>query len=106
MARACRAAGATRSPAEDCGSIDGHWFATPLDHGWFGLLVEARFLRLPMTMAATHVRSPRSVVALLFIVCCVVASITETGLGDAPPYLLELVVAASLLAPKASRRVR
>jgi len=30
-----------------------------------------------------------------------VASITETGLGDASPYLLELVIAASLLAAPA-----
>ena len=34
---------------------------------------------------------------------CLVASITETGLGDASPYLLNLVVAASLLAAPVRR---
>jgi hypothetical protein len=34
------------------------------------------------------------------------ASITETGLGDASPYLLELIIAASLLATPAGERRR
>jgi hypothetical protein len=37
-------------------------------------------------------------VALFLVSYCLVASISETGLGDASPYLLSLVVAASLLA--------
>ena len=37
---------------------------------------------------------------------CLVASITETGLGDASPYLLELTVAASLLAAPAEEERR
>jgi hypothetical protein len=35
------------------------------------------------------------------VVYCAVASYTEVGLGDASPYLLHLVVAASLLASAA-----
>ena len=54
-------------------------------------------LLLLLAMVATHVRGPRRAVALFLVVYCVVASITETGLGDASPYLLDLVVAASLL---------
>ena len=52
---------------------------------------------LLLAMVATHVRGPRRAVALFLIVYCLVSSITETGIGDASPYLLDLVVAASLL---------
>ena len=45
---------------------------------------------------------PRRAVALFLIVYCMVASVTETGLGDASPYLLDLVVAASLLVSRRS----
>ena len=56
---------------------------------------------LLLLAAATHVRGPRRALALFLIVYCIVASITETGLGDASPYLLDLAVAASLLAAPA-----
>ena len=51
-----------------------------------------------LSISITHRRGLRRAVALFLITYCLVASITETGLGDASPYLLELVVAASLLA--------
>jgi hypothetical protein len=106
MGSAWSAAGATLR-AEDCGSIDSNRFARSLDHSWFGISVEASFLLLLLVMAATHIRGPRAAVALLLlIVNCVVASITETRLGNAPPYLPQLMVAALLLAPEASRRMR
>ena len=37
-------------------------------------------------------------VAVFLVVYCTIASFTETGLGDASPYVLDLAVAASLLA--------
>jgi O-antigen ligase len=86
--------------------IDSNWVATYLDQGWFGMVIEASFLLLLLLMAATHVRGPRRAVALFITVYCIVASFTETGLGDASPYLLDLVVAASLLVPEPGRRVR
>lgn len=84
-------------------AVDSNWVATYLDQGWFGMTVEVAFLVLLLLMAVTHVRGPRRAVALFLIVYCIVASFTETGLGDASPYLLDLVVAASLLVPPPQR---
>ena len=78
-------------------AIDSNWVATYVDQGWFGMVIAASILVLLLLMAVTHVRGPRRAMALFLIVYCIVASITETGLGDASPYLLDLVVAASLL---------
>jgi hypothetical protein len=38
------------------------------------------------------------------VVYCLVSSITETGLGIASSYVLDLAIAASLLAPEPARR--
>ena len=86
--------------------VDSNWVATYLDLGWFGLVIQVTFLLLLLLMAATHVRGARRAVALFLIGYCVVASITETGLGDASPYLLDLVVAAALLVPEPGRGLR
>ncbi|WP_440302777.1 hypothetical protein [Intrasporangium sp.] len=85
--------------------VDSGWVATYLDLGWVGVAIQVSFLLILFVMALTHVRGPRRAVALFLIVYCVVASVTETGLGDASPYLLDLVVAASLLvaAPRGTR---
>lgn len=80
--------------------IDSNWVATWLDLGWFGIVVQVTFILLLLVMAATHVRGARRATALFLIVYCIVASITEVGPGDASPYLLDLVVAASLLVPQ------
>lgn len=80
-------------------AIDSNWVASYLDQGWFGVVIQAAFILVLTALAITHVRGPRRAVALFLIVYCAVASVTETGLGDASPYLLDLVVAASLLAP-------
>lgn len=77
--------------------VDSNWVATYLDLGWFGIVVQVTFILLLLTMAATHVRGPRRAVALFLIIYCIVASITETGTGDASTYLLDIVVAAALL---------
>jgi hypothetical protein len=82
-------------------SIDSNWLAVYLDQGWFGIAIDAALLLLLIFLAATHQRGIRRAVALFMITYCLVASITETGLGDASPYLLDLVVAASLLAAPA-----
>jgi hypothetical protein len=49
-------------------------------------------------MAVTHRRGVRRAIALFLVTYCIVASITETGLGAAATYTLDMVVAASLLA--------
>ena len=78
--------------------IDSNWLAVYLDQGWFGLFIDAALLLILVFLAVTQRRGLRRAIALFLVSYCMMASITETGLGDASPYLLELVVAASLLA--------
>ncbi|HEY0644725.1 MAG TPA: hypothetical protein VGD39_14960 [Nocardioides sp.] len=86
--------------------IDNNWLATYLDQGWFGVVVHAALVLILLLLAVTHVRGPQRAVALFLIVFCVVASFTETGLFTATAYLLDLAVAASLLAPEQRRSAR
>jgi hypothetical protein len=81
----------------DGNPIDGNWIASYIDLGWFGIVVQASLLLFLAIMAVTQARGPRRALAIYLICYCVLASITEVGLGDASPYLLDLAVAASLL---------
>jgi hypothetical protein len=83
--------------------IDSNWVAVYLDQGWFGIFVDAALLLVLIVLAVTHRRGIRRAVALFLVAYCLVASISETGLGDASPYLLNLVVAGSLLAAPAGK---
>ena len=85
-------------------SIDNSWLADYLDQGWFGVFVDALLLLLLILLAVTHRRGIRRAGALFLVTYSVVASITETGLGDASAYTLDLVVAAALLAAPAEVR--
>lgn len=78
--------------------IDNNWLAVFLDQGWFGIFVEAALILTLVLLAVTHPRGIKRGVALFLVSYCLIDSITETGLADASPYLLNLVVAASLLA--------
>lgn len=78
--------------------IDSNWLATYLDQGWFGVVLQVLVLLLLILAAATRERGPERAIALFLIVYCIVASITETGLMVPSAYLLDLVVAAALLA--------
>jgi hypothetical protein len=86
--------------------IDNNWLAVYLDQGLFGIVIDAALLLVLIILVVIHPRGVRRATALFLVAYCLVASITETGLGDASPYLLNLVVAASLLAapPKEARR--
>ncbi len=79
--------------------IDNSWYATYLDEGLLGVALCAAILISLLMLAATRPRGPSLAVAVFIIVYVVVASMTETGLGTASPYLLDVTVAASLLAP-------
>jgi hypothetical protein len=78
--------------------IDNNWLAVYLDQGWFGLVIDAALLLTLLFLAVTQRRGLRRAIALFLVCYCIVASLTETGLGDASPYLLELTIAASLVA--------
>lgn len=79
-------------------SIDDTWMATYLDQGIVGDVLVGSFVLLLLVLAIMRPRGPPTAVALFLVVYCMVASVTETGLGGATPYLLDLTVAASLLA--------
>ena len=77
--------------------IDSSWYSTYLDQGLFGDVVDGGVLLLMLAIAVFSPRGPRRAVALFLVVYCLIASFTETGLGEASPYLLDLAIAASLL---------
>jgi hypothetical protein len=86
--------------------IDSNWVAAYLDQGWFGVFVDAALLLVLVLLAVTHRRGIKRAVALFLVTYCLVASVSETGLADASPYLLNLTVAASLLAVAIGKRHR
>jgi hypothetical protein len=78
--------------------IDNSWLASYQDQGLFGVAICAALLVSLLMLAATRPRGPCVAVAIFLIVYSAIASLTETGLGDVSPYLLDLAVAAALLA--------
>ncbi len=83
-------------------AIDSSWVATYYELGLFGVCCGIALLAILAVTSVTRPPGPRRAVAIFIIVYCLVASFTETGLGDASPYLLELTVAASLIATPAA----
>jgi O-antigen ligase len=79
-------------------AIDSNWVSTHLELGRVGVAIVVTLLLVLFLSAWARPAGPRRAIALLLVVYCVTASFTETGLGDASPYLLDLVVAASLVA--------
>jgi hypothetical protein len=84
--------------------IDNSWLATYQDQGLAGDLLVGAILLMLLLMAAFRPPGRERAIAIFLIMYCVVASYTETGLGDVSPYLLDLTVAASLLAVPVARR--
>lgn len=80
--------------------IDSTWVATRLELGRVGVALVVAFVLVLLLTAVTRPAGPRRAIALFLIVYCITASFTETGLGDASPYLLDLTVAASVLASR------
>lgn len=80
-------------------SIDSSWYSAYLDQGLAGDAIVGALLLLLVTLAVLSPRGPRRAVALFLVTYCFVASFTETGLGQASPYMLDLAVAMSLLMP-------
>ncbi len=80
-------------------AIDNSWYSTYQDEGLVGVVLCAAILLTLLMLATTRPRGPSLAVAIFIIVYCAIAATTETGLGDASPYILDLTVAAALLAP-------
>jgi hypothetical protein len=79
--------------------IDSNWLASYQQQGLFGVIVCAVILIFLLVVAYFQPRGARRALALFFVTYCLIASFTEVGFTDASPYLLDLVVAASLLTP-------
>ena len=94
------------SPAVNGLPIDSSWILTYQDQGLVGVVLEAAIFCVLLLIALLRPRSPGRSIALFLIVYCLCASFTESGMGVASTYLLDLTVAASLLvsAPTGWRR--
>jgi hypothetical protein len=82
-------------------SIDDSWLSVYLDQGLVGDVLVALIMISLIIIAAFRPRGPDRAVALFLLVYCLIASLTETGLGQASTYLLDLTIAASLMVPPA-----
>jgi len=80
-------------------SIDSNWYAAYLDQGVFAVVVCATILVFLFVTAYFQPRGAQRALALFLVTYCLVASFTETGFSQPSTYLLELTLAASLLAP-------
>ncbi len=78
-------------------SIDSSWISIYQDQGIFGdVLVGTVFLVLLLT-TLSRARGPTRAIALFLIIYCLLAGISESGLGQVSGYMLDLTVAASLV---------
>jgi hypothetical protein len=84
--------------------IDSNWFASYMMEGLFGVIVCAMILVWLFTNSFFQPRRVQRALALFFITYGLVASFTEVGFTDVSTYLLNLVVAASLLVVPVTRR--
>jgi len=85
-------------------SIDNSWLAIYHDQGRAVIILIAVVIFCLLLAAGLHAAGPGRAVAVFVLLYCAIDSYTEVGLGDASPYLLDLVVAASLLFPLALTR--
>ena len=77
--------------------IDSNWFAAYMMEGLFGVVVCVMILVWLFTNSFFQPRGAPRALALFFITYGLVASVTEVGFTQVSTYLLNLVVAASLL---------
>jgi hypothetical protein len=83
--------------------IDSSWIATYQNQGVVGLVLEGIMFLVLILIAVLRPRGPARALALFLIVYCLFSSYTDTGMGEASIYLLDLTLAASLLVASASR---
>jgi hypothetical protein len=79
--------------------IDNSWVSIYQDEGLFGDAICGLLIVSLLLAAAFRPPSPARALALFLVVYCVLSSFTETGLGEASSFMLDLAIAASLLAP-------
>jgi O-antigen ligase len=80
-------------------SIDNSWLATFQSAGLFGDALLGLSLVALLVLALMAPRGPGRAIALFLLAFCAVSSFTETGLGEASAYTLDLAVAMSAIMP-------
>lgn len=80
--------------------IDSGYVTTYQDQGIVGWVLEGAMFLVLLIAALLRPRGPTKAMALYLITYVLIASFTQTGLGDVSTYLLELTLAASLLMPE------
>lgn len=80
-------------------AIDNTWLAAYQDEGLVGVAIVAAMMLTVLVAALVRRPGPERAIALFLVAYCITASYTEVGISDASPYLLTMVVAASLVAP-------
>ena len=85
-------------------AIDSNWLASYQGQGLIGVGICAAMLVFLLVSAYFQPRGVQRALALFLITYCLVGSFTEVGITNVTPYLLELVLAASLLVPSTGRR--
>ncbi len=78
--------------------IDSTWVAVYQDQGLIGAGLVAVILVYLLVATVFRRAGPERALATFLVVYCIFASYTEVGVGDVSPYLLHVVVAASLIA--------
>jgi hypothetical protein len=78
--------------------IDSSWLAVYHEQGYLGLTLVVAYLLTLLCVAVLRPPSLTRAATLFLVVYSVIASYTEAGLGDASPYLLNLTIAAVLVA--------
>ncbi len=84
--------------------IDSNWLAAYMEQGLFGVIVCATMLLFLLVAAFFQPLGTKRALALFLITYALVASFTQDGFADATTYLLEITLAASLLAPSVATR--
>ena len=79
--------------------IDSNWLSSYDELGLFGVAVCVIVLVFLVVNAYFQPRSMERALALFLVVYCIMASITETGITDVSPYVLEVTLAASMMVP-------
>jgi hypothetical protein len=80
-------------------AIDSSWLATYQNQGLVGDVLIGSIFIFMLINAFLRPRGPARAMALYLIVYCIIASFTESGMGEASQYALDMAVAASLLLP-------
>lgn len=80
-------------------AIDSSWLTTYQNQGLVGDVLIGSMFVFMLINAFLRPRGPARAIALYLIVYCIIASFTESGMGEASQYALDMAVAASLLLP-------